>query len=296
VCALARGPEKLTGLRRQNARLPATGIQLRARAGFKGRGRPGRATFTKRAGSRAAARRRRLRLWAASASASRSAKTPGWPSGAARALSLAGVDLIFESVGPVTSPFRQGTSCGAGSCSKASRAFGVTLFVRETCSETRLGEPFTMAMRSWPPTARSWAESAAVFGFTEGELTVGPSVDHRGCRACVTARCRVFSPAISDEAGQLALRLRSSFRKWLPPPPRSALADWGARRATSKEEELGGAARCRSGCFDYLRKEPVSRGFRGVACPVARDSFGDRVARGACMVGFALQDLGARRL
>ena len=195
------------------------------------------------------------------------------------ALSLAGVDLILN---PSASHFAFGKHVVRRRLVlEGSRAFGVTYLYANL-----LGNEAGRAIYDGDAivaTDGTLVAEARRFGFTEGELTSAvvdielPRVRHGSLSG--------FSPAISDEPGS---RVAAAFQfpKVAPVAATQRLADW-ERGEHVKEEELARALSL--GLFDYLRKSR-SRGFV-VSLSGGADSSAIACAC-ACMVGFALQDLG----
>jgi NAD+ synthase (glutamine-hydrolysing) len=198
-------------------------------------------------------------------------------------LSLSGVDLILN---PSASHFAFGKHVVRRRLVlEGSRAFGVTYLYANL-----LGNEAGRAIYDGDAivaTDGTLVAEARRFRFSEAELTSAvvdielPRVRHGALSG--------FSPAISDEPGT-RVALPFQFPRVAPLAATQRPADW-ERGQHVKEEELARALAL--GLFDYLRKSR-SRGFV-VSLSGGADSSAIACAC-ACMVGFALEDLGLEGL
>jgi NAD+ synthase (glutamine-hydrolysing) len=194
-------------------------------------------------------------------------------------LSLSGADVICN---PSASHFAFGKhAVRRRLVLEGSRAFGVTYLYANL-----LGNEAGRAIYDGDAiiaTGGTLVAEAPRFGFTEGELTCAvvdielPRLRHGSLSG--------FSPSVSDAPGS-CVSAPFAYPKLSPGAVSFAIKDW-EQGPHVKEEELARALSL--GLFDYMRKSR-SRGFV-VSLSGGADSAAIACAC-ACMVGFALRDLG----
>ena len=198
-------------------------------------------------------------------------------------LSLSGADLILN---PSASHFAFGKHLVRRRLVlEGSRAFGVTYLYANL-----LGNEAGRAIYDGDALVASdgvLVAEARRFGFTEGELT-SAVVDIELPRTRHGQRSG-YSPSVNDAPGS-CVTLPFEFPKVAPPPATRGAEAWESGQHV-KAEELARALSL--GLFDYMRKSR-SRGFV-VSLSGGADSSAIASAC-ACLVGFAVRDLGLEGL